>query len=102
MVGELFTQLVNSHKGVVVAIMIAEARNQQLVLDFVAEIFAALHPLRQGLLPGDMLLAVRVALHLHDQGAVLVTVLIEGVQLCYRVVKCLNRTAMRKNLAWSA
>lgn len=37
-------------------------------------------------------------LYLHDQGAVLVTVFIEGVQLCYRVVKCLIRTAMRRTV----
>ena len=37
-------------------------------------------------------------IYLHNQSAVLVTVFIEGVQLCYRVVKCLNRTEMRKNL----
>ena len=34
--------------------------------------------------------------HLHDQGAVLVTVFIEGVQLRYRVIKCLVRRAMRR------
>ena len=37
-------------------------------------------------------------LYLHDQGAVLVTVFIEGVQLCYRVVKCLIGTAMRRTV----
>ena len=36
--------------------------------------------------------------YLHDQGAVLVTVFIEGVQLCYRVVKCLIRRAMRRTV----
>ena len=33
--------------------------------------------------------------HLHDQGAVLVAILIEGVQLCYRVIKCLVKKPMR-------
>ena len=36
-----------------------------------------------------------VTQQLHDQGAVLVAILIEGVQLCYRVIKCLVKKPMR-------
>ena len=43
-----------------------------------------------------MMMMNQALLYLHDQGAVLVTVFIEGVQLCYRVVKCLIGTAMRR------
>ena len=42
-----------------------------------------------------LILAMISPLHLHDQGAVLVAVLIEGVQLCYRVIKCLVKKPMR-------
>ena len=45
-----------------------------------------------------MMMMNQALLYLHDQGAVLVTVFIEGVQLCYRVVKCLIRTAMRRTV----
>ena len=38
----------------------------------------------------------RTGYYLHNQCAVLVTVFIEGVQLRYRVIKCLVRRAMRR------
>ena len=44
------------------------------------------------------MMMMKALLYLHDQGAVLVTVFIEGVQLCYRVVKCLIGTAMRRTV----
>lgn len=64
---ELFSELFDDNKGVVVGVMVTEAWDEQLVLDFVAEFGTVLHLLCQGLLPRDMFLSVSVPLHLHDQ-----------------------------------
>ncbi len=65
--GELFAQLLNDHHAVVIAVMVAQARNEQFVLNFVAKLLALTHFLSQRLLPVNVLLAVGVALHLHYQ-----------------------------------
>lgn len=50
-----------------VAVVVAKARDQQLMLDLVAEVLALLHLLRQRGLPGDVFFAISVTLDLHDE-----------------------------------
>ena len=67
MVGELFLQLVNGDERVMIAVVVAKTRDEELMLDLITEVLALLHLLREGSLPGDMFFSIGVTFHLHDQ-----------------------------------
>ena len=50
-----------------VAVVVTEARNEQLMLDLIAELSALLHLLCQRLLPCYVFFAISITLNLHDK-----------------------------------
>ena len=66
-VWELLLELLNNHEAIMVAVVVAEARNDQLMLHLVTELCAVLHFLCQRLLPCYVFFAISVTLYLHDK-----------------------------------